>query len=339
MPQTEDDYIAHTAQSDDPGWFDRFYLNVHSPESGLTLSLGMGMYPQNGVVDGFAMVVDGDKQRNLRVSREGKPEHGKIAAGPLSGEVVEPMRRWRALLADNDRGFSFDLTFHGDLAPIDAGRMHRRSRRTGKLLDFSHFVQVGKIEGRLEIDGKRHDLSPDAWFGLRDRSWGVRPGAGHVALDEAPSPTAGKHDWLLTRIGDRAAFYILGGGGGRPPVFLAAGLAGPNGTEKVLSVERTLDWADDGRFLGSRSILESESGEKIEIRGKPRSTLYLRGGMYGGLDGKEQGQARGDVLEGEDWRLSDRSLLSKVTGLNDHVCRFESGTGSGYGIYEVASGI
>ncbi len=175
MPNPEDDYVTHRQQTDDLGWFDRFYVNVHSPKSRLTLSLGMGRYPQTGVVDGFSVLVDGASQRNFRVSCEGSPEATKIAAGPLSAEVVEPLRTWRLRLDENESKLAYDLSFHGDLAPIDAGRMHRRSKRTGALLDFSHFVQVSKIEGRIEIDGRRHEISPDSWFGLRDRSWGIRP--------------------------------------------------------------------------------------------------------------------------------------------------------------------
>ena len=341
MPNAEDDFVAHRQQSDDPGWFDRFYVNVHSPKSGLTLSLGMGTYPQTEVIDGFSVLVEGASQRNFRVSREGKPEPSKVVAGPLSAEVVEPLRTWRLRLAENESKLAYDLTFHGDLAPIDAGRMHRRSKRTGALLDFSHFVQVGRIEGRIEIDGRRHEITPDSWFGLRDRSWGVRPGAGHVPNDEAPSATAGKHDWVFARVGDSAAFYFLGGGGGRPPIFLGAGVSGPNGAENVVSVERTIDWAPDGRFRGSRAVLETESGKKIELVAKaPAATVYLRAGLYGGLDGKQQGQRRGPlVAESDTWRIDDRELLTKVTGLNDHVCEFESTLGGGFGIHEVASGI
>ena len=341
MATSEDDAFDHRPQTDDVGWFDRFYMNVHSPKSGVTLSLGMGSYPGTDVVDGFSLLVDGAAQRNVRVSREGRPDPRRIVAGPLTAEVVEPLRTWRLRLAENESKLAYELTFHGDLAPIDAGRMHRRSKRTGALLDFSHFVQVGRVEGRIEIDGKRHEIDPDSWFGLRDRSWGIRPGAGHVPNDEAPSPTAGKHDWVCTRFGDRAAFYMLGGSRGSPPIFLGAGITGPNGTEKVVSVDRTLDWDPDGRFRGSRALLETESGEKITLSAtEPSATLYLRAALYGGLDGKTQGQRRGPlVVESDTWRTDDRPFLEEMTGLNDHVCRFESSTGDGFGIYEVASGI
>jgi hypothetical protein len=45
------------------------------------------------------------------------------------------------------------------------------------------------------------------------------------------------------------------------------------------------------------------------------------------------------VCEGERWSTGDSAVAAEVAGLNDHLCRFESEKGSGFGIYEVASGI
>ena len=48
---------------------------------------------------------------------------------------------------------------------------------------------------------------------------------------------------------------------------------------------------------------------------------------------------RGELAcEAERWSTSEPAVLAEVAGLNDHVCRFETETGAGFGIYEVASG-
>jgi hypothetical protein len=341
MPTALDDAFSHQPLTADPGWFDRFYMNIHSPDANVTLSLGMGRYPQAGVVDGFASLVEPGGQRNFRASREIVAEGRRLEAGPLSAEVLEPLRRWRLRLGENKLGFSCDFEFDGDVLPIDAGRIERRSRKTGALLDWSHFVQVGRIKGRLVIDGAVRDLAPDAWFGVRDRSWGIRPGAGVDPPREAPSPTAGKHDWVFGRVGDHAVFYLLSGGGSLGPHLLGAGLSGPQGELKVSAVERVLDWDERGRFRGARASLRTQGGETVELTaGAPAATIYLRGGLYGGWRGLAQGTARGSlVCEGERWATGERAVLAEVAGLNDHLCRFESNKGSGFGIYEVASGI
>jgi hypothetical protein len=203
-------------------------------------------------------------------------------------------------------------------------------------------VQVGRIQGRLVIDGAVRTLAPDAWYGVRDRSWGIRPGAGVEPPKEAPSPTAGRHDWVFGRVGDRAVFYLLSGGGNRGPYLLGAGLSGPRGEVKVTAVERRLDWDERGRFRGAHATLRTESGESIGFTARaPAATIYLRGGLYGGWRGLAQGMPRGrsPVCEGERWATNDPAVVAQVAGLNDHVCRFESEKESGFGIYEVASGI
>ena len=341
MANADDDLFRHVPGTDDPGWFDRFYLNIHSAGEPLTISHGMGTYPQAGVIDGFSILSGHGPQRNFRAAIEARPQENRVEAGPLVAEIVEPLKRWRLHLGENDSGVSYDLEFEGDLAPIDAGRMCQRSKKTGALVDFSHFVQVGRVKGRLTIDGSSRDLDPKAWFGLRDRSWGVRPRIGQAPLREQGSPENGRHDWVLGRIGDRAVFYILAGGGGtRPPYLLGAGLSGPEGEIKVKSVERRIEWDADARFRGARATLETEAGERIDLSmSAPTATLYLRGGLYGGLNGVEQGMARGGlVCEGERWETADPNVVAEVAGLNDHVVKLESKTGSGFGIYEVAAG-
>jgi hypothetical protein len=41
---------------------------------------------------------------------------------------------------------------------------------------LQRFYQLGRVDGWLEIDGERTEVSN--WFGQRDHSWGVRPGTG-----------------------------------------------------------------------------------------------------------------------------------------------------------------
>ncbi len=301
----------------------------------------MGTYPQVGVIDGYSILAGHGPQRNFRVSTEARPKPDHVEAGPLSGRIIEPMKRWEIHLGDNSAGFRYDLEFHGDLAPIDAGRLNQRSKKTGELVDFSHFVQCGRIRGQLVIDGKSRDLDAKSWFGLRDRSWGVRPRVGQAPLLQQGDPQFGKHDWLTARIGDRSVFYILAGGSqARPPYLLGAGLSDADGEIKVTAVERKTRWDANGRFQGATATLKTERGDTVELEvAAPSATLYLRGGLYGGLNGVHQGQARGPlVLESESWHTNDPRVLTDVAGLNDHVVKVQAKTGSGFGIYEVAAG-
>ena len=42
-------------------------------------------------------------------------------------------------------------------------------------LDACRLAQLGSWSGWLEVDGERHEVTPDRWWGSRDRSWGIRP--------------------------------------------------------------------------------------------------------------------------------------------------------------------
>src|SRR5437016_6205646 len=102
MPNSVDDLFNHQPSSDDPGWFDRFYVNIHCAGADVTLSQGMGRYPQVGVIDGFAILAGPGLQRNFRASCQAPHEERRLTAGPLSAEILEPLRRWRLRFADSD---------------------------------------------------------------------------------------------------------------------------------------------------------------------------------------------------------------------------------------------
>jgi hypothetical protein len=338
---TSDDLFSHLSSAGDERWFDRFYFNLHSAEEEITLSQGMGLYPHAGVLDGFALLAERGRQRNVRLAREGLGSERRLEIGNLAAEIVEPGVHWRFHLADNEAGFSYDLDFEADLPAVDAGRIERVSRRTGAVVDMWHYAQPGRVRGTLLIDGTRREIAGGSWLGLRDRTWGIRPGAGDDPPTETPHPTLGRHDWAFGRMGDHSFLYFLAGGGSHGPHLLAARLSGPDGITDIEAVERILDWDSSGRFQGARSILRCDDGRTIEVHtSAPLATLYLRGGLYGGWQGKRHGTHRGFLSwESEEWDTADPAVLTEIAGLNDHIVRFESHLGTGTGIYEVASGI
>ena len=49
-----------------PRFFDRFVFNLHPEACAPSVIVGLGVYPVEDVVDGFAIVVTQKEQRNLR---------------------------------------------------------------------------------------------------------------------------------------------------------------------------------------------------------------------------------------------------------------------------------
>ena len=69
---------------------------------------------------------------------------------------------------------SLDLIFEGaEPAHLEPRHFHRQLERV--LIDSCRLAQTGCWSGRLSVAGHDFDVTPDHWWGSRDRSWGVRP--------------------------------------------------------------------------------------------------------------------------------------------------------------------
>ena len=74
-----------------------------------------------------------------------------------------------------DHPLAADITFTGTV-PVILENPHFR-RLDGRITqDYVRFMQIGRTDGWIEIEGER--FAAQKWFGARDHSWGVRPGQG-----------------------------------------------------------------------------------------------------------------------------------------------------------------
>ena len=80
------------------------------------------------------------------------PTHSRI--GPFEIEVLEPMRRIRAGIDDNDSGISADFTFTARTVCVEEGRQIRNHGRR-PIMDVTRFAQFGTW--RATIAGPRED--------------------------------------------------------------------------------------------------------------------------------------------------------------------------------------
>jgi hypothetical protein len=172
LPTTFD----HVGTSD-PRFFDRYWFCCYDPAGSLALNVGMGLYNNMNVLDGYiALQVpndgEGTRQHNFRFSRSLRPRIDDTAVGPLSIEIVEPFREARIVVSESDRPIAADLTWRAFLHPKEESPHYRRVR--GRVSqDYRRYTQVGRMTGSVTFHGTRHDVA--AWFSARDHSWGVRP--------------------------------------------------------------------------------------------------------------------------------------------------------------------
>ncbi|MEB3072111.1 hypothetical protein K5L39_23360, partial [Mycolicibacter sp. MYC017] len=176
-----DDYPVHQlattmdhAGNSDPRFFDRYWFIVYDEQGRIGLAIGVGVYKNTGVVDGFASAVVDGVQHNLRVSRLLRPDFSP-AVGPLRIEVVEGLREFR-LVAEKcaDSPVSFDLIWRAQFDPYEES--HHFTRVGGAVVDdYRRFYQHGRAAGSVTIADTT--VSGEFWS-FRDRSFGVRPGMG-----------------------------------------------------------------------------------------------------------------------------------------------------------------
>ena len=96
-----------------------------------------------------------------------------MAAGPMRIEVLEPLRRTRVVIDDNDSGIACDLVFSARTAGIQEARQTLWSG-TRAAMDATRFDQFGHWSGVVRHPDGEIRVDEAECHGTKDRSWGVR---------------------------------------------------------------------------------------------------------------------------------------------------------------------
>jgi len=173
-----DDFPIHqTAEpiavaGSDRNFYDRYFFNGYAPDGDVMFAVALGVYPVLNIMDAAVICVAGDTQHNLRFSKEMNSERLDMTLGPLQLEVLEPLKKLRIRIAENEHNV------HGELvcearheAMLEPRFVQRLGPRT--LLDYTRLTQNISWSGELHVAGTTHRMTQ--WRGTRDRSWGVRP--------------------------------------------------------------------------------------------------------------------------------------------------------------------
>jgi len=165
--------IAKVSQSD-RNFYDRYWFNGMDKNAGFCFEIGFGVYPNRFVMDGHFSVVISGRQYSFHGSRRAPLDRTETVVGPLSIEIVAPMRIVRVKLAPNSTGIECDLIFYARTAASQEPKniMHEGVH---SIMETTRFTQFGFWEGHISIDGKRTDVARATTLGTRDKSWGVRP--------------------------------------------------------------------------------------------------------------------------------------------------------------------
>ncbi|WP_216892259.1 hypothetical protein [Nocardia alni] len=347
-----DEYFTHQTalthamvDTSDPSWRERYWVSFQDTESGDTvLTLGLGRYPNQDVMEAFACFSHQGTQTNVRLSRTLLPDSHDMRVGPFTCEVREPLRQLRFALADNDSGLGFDVSFDAAFEPLLEGKFFQISRaRT--TYDAIRYVQHGRGSGWIRTPGGATiEVTPERWWAERDHSWGTRP------LPRAEGQPPGERpEWRMLlfaplQLPDFGVhLYVQESEPGRP-VHLSAGvvgaLRGNPDTPAIIGVDHDLEWekgAAAPTLVGGTVSLLLHGGDRIvlELAAKP-GRAHLRGGGYEGWNGWKQGQWRGDLTaEHDQWDLTDRDTFYRYAKAgSDHLVEVRCEGQVGYGIVE-----
>lgn len=342
---------AQAPGAGDPRFTERYWYTAHPLDgSALIFDAGLGYYPNRGVMDAFAGITVGRRQHNFRVSRQLGASPLDTAVGPLRIEIDVRTGGHRLVLAENPSGLSFDLRFEPNFPAVREAQSRRE--RQGKLEeDLARATQLGGWRGWLVVDGQRLQLTPQTWWGQRDRSWGIRS---EMRTDEDRPPVQTHTNffwmWSMLQMSNCGISMFVKEREAGKPYYLSCTeqVRAPNGEVRLreaVALDHDIEWAPDplGQTIaGARLTLRFAEGPPrvVQVEGLP-GRFYLKGGLYGGFQGWNHGDDRGPLTQASDvWDLDDAATRRRARTLSDHVVRVHSEGDSGIGIseYGVAAG-
>lgn len=346
-----DDYLHHqtpepVAQpaTSDRNFYDRYFFNGYARSGELFFATALGVYPNRDVMDAaFTLVRDGI-QTEVHASRRAPRDRTETRVGPVRVEVLEPLRRLRVSLEDNEADLRAELVFTARIPALQEPRFVRRQGlRT--VMDYTRLTQTGSWQGWLELAGERIEIEPSEILGTRDRSWGLRPVGEREEGAPGPAP---QFFWLWSPINfdDVSVLFDVNeeADGSRwhtngqiAPVLddPAASPADTSGVALASAVDHEVTWRPGTRNAQrARILVDTPQRGRWEIDLEPLLTFRMRGIGYFHPE-----WAHG-VWKGEEAVGTERFATAEVDPLAldslhvQQVCRARAGDREGVGVLE-----
>ncbi|MCX5365169.1 hypothetical protein OG864_41495 [Streptomyces sp. NBC_00124] len=329
--------MKHVATGDRNA-YDRCIFHVLDHEGRALLIVGLGVYPNLGVIDAYATLRVGDTLHAVRASDALGEDRMRLAVGPLRIEVEQPLHRLR-LVCDDD-ALSYDLTWTAAFPAL--WEPHHVQRRGGRLtLEGRRFVQAGGVAGTVRAGGEEFHVTAAEWTGTRDRSWGVRPVPGEEGGRLAEEhPTEGFHWlWCPVRFEDRFLMVIVQEDADGYRVLNDATLVRPGHPDRQLGWPQPEITYRPGTRHPERALVhlgDVRRPQELEVEILTSSPLAIGAG-YPPADDWQHGTWRGHGwTDRRTYDLTQPHTLAAY-GVTDHAARFRLDGRIGHGIFEHGS--
>jgi hypothetical protein len=284
-------------------------------------------------MDGFVCVRYQGVQRNLFMSRRLDDDRTNLTVGPLSIEVLEPLKRLKIELGDNDYEIGCSLEFQGRGVPWSRPFIEY----PGGFGKQAGYDQAARYTGSITFEGKK--FNADGFFGGRDRTWGFRGSS--LANKSAPKPREPMYNdivelWGFAHFSD----FVLHIGFTWETPDLIIGRKGVicnnDGTViPIVDQRHRIEFMPGFRqWAKAELLLKDAGGKERHLTITPISpACYLRGGGY-----TRHGEDRGMYyMEGGKWDVSQPFAVRDESigyfSMNHRIAEFQldgEETGVGY---------
>jgi len=350
-----DDYPIHQTPeplavpaSTDRHVYDRYWFNGYTDDGALYFGIGAAVYPNLGIMDCALSVVCDGEQHAFHGSRRLGVDRSGIDVGPFRIEIIEPMKRLRVTLDDNETGIAADLEWIPRTASFKEGYQRTARGGGGLHMEATRFNQFGAWRGELRWAGRTLALDPTRVYGTKDRSWGIRP-VGDPAPPGAPAQRTPQifFLWAPLHWPDRCTHMgvfenELGVAwhwdGLVLPTYATPddlpGIEDP-GTAPLLDVEHDLAFVPGTRRAASGSIaLTHRDGEREVIELEPLLCFRMKGIGYSHPEWGH-GRWKGELaIGGESWKTAGVDEKALENQHVQQVVRARSGGRQGIGVLE-----
>jgi hypothetical protein len=164
-----DDYPIHQAAvpiaqagGGHPDFYDRFWFNGYTEDT--FFAIAFGSYPNRGVIDAAFSVVHDGVQRSVFTSGRAPVDRADTKIGPITVEIIEPMRTTKVTVDAPEHGLQAELVFEARTAAFEEPRQ-TRYQDVRLMMDVTRATQFGDWSGTVTTGGTTLDLAGHTFRG------------------------------------------------------------------------------------------------------------------------------------------------------------------------------